>query len=139
MQLRRVGLLETQELEQRVYLHHLRAVHAVVGGAVGVGEELVSHALCACVAVADGVADEVAVAVDESEVDPPCVHGDARHLQPELCRLAQSGLHVLEESRKVPVDMLAKAHLSVLKAVYELHRELLLSAFRRNGSGDDSS
>ena len=32
---------------------------------VGVSEELVSHALCACVAVADGVADEVAVAVDE--------------------------------------------------------------------------
>ena len=107
--------------------------------AVGVGKELVSHALRTGVAIADGVANEVAVAVDESEVYAPCVHGDARHLQSELRRLAQSGLHVLEESRKVPVDMLAKTHLSVLKAVYELHRELLLSAFRRNGSGDDSS
>ena len=110
-----------------------------MSGAVGVGEELVSHALRACVAVADGVADEVAVAVDESEVDTPCVHGDARHLQSELCRLAQSGLHVLEEGREVPVDVLAEAHLSVLEAVYKLHRELLLSAFGCNSSGDDSS
>ena len=139
LQLRRVGPLHAEELEQGVDLHHLGAVHGIVVGAVGVAEEVVGHALRACVAVAHRVAHEVALAVDEPKVDPPCVDGDARHFEPHLRRLAQPGLHVLEEGWEIPIHMVAQPHLSVLKAVHKLHLELLAPALGRDGSGNDTA
>ena len=126
-------------MEQSVYLHHLSAVDGIVLGRVDGAEEFFSHALSARVAVAHRIADEVALAVDESEVDTPCVHSDASHVQSQLCGFAQSGLHVLEESREIPVYMFAQAHLSVLKAVYKLHGELLASALIGYSSGNDTA
>lgn len=108
-------------------------------GAVGVAEEVVGHALRACVAVAHRVAHEVALAVDEPKVDTPCVDGDARHFEPHLRRLAQPGLHVLEEGWEIPIHMVAQPHLSVLKAVHKLHVELLAPALGRDGSGNDTA
>ena len=126
-------------MEQSVYLHYLGAVYGVVFGWVGGAEEFFSHALGASVAIANGVAYKVALAVDESEVDTPCVHSDASHVQPQLCGFAQSGLHILKQSRKVPVDMFAQAHLTVLKAMYKLHAELLASALIGYSSGNDTA
>ena len=137
--MRRVGFLHAEQLEQSVYLHYLGAVYGVVFGRVGSAEEFFCHALSACVAIANGVAYKVALAVDESEVDTPCVHSDASHVQPQLCGLAQSGLHVLEEGRKVPIDVFAQAHLSVLKAMYKLHGQLLASALVGYSSGNDTA
>ena len=110
-----------------------------MGSAVDTSKETFGHAIGARVAVAHGIAYEIAVAVDESEVYTPCVDGYARHLESELSGLLESCLHVLEEGGEIPIYMIAKTHLAVLESVNELHGELFLTLFIGYGSSDDAT
>ena len=109
-------------------------------GGVHLLEELSSHSFRAFVAIADGIADEASVAVDESEVHSPRVHGYSLHVQFQGSRLAQSFLHVGKECGEVPVESFSEAHLPVCETVYHLHVKALLSVLSSGEcSGDDAS
>ena len=99
--------LDAEQLCQSINLHHLNTCSCIMlGGREGL-EEFLCHAGGACIAVANGVAYELSVAVNQSEVHSPCVHADALNLIALGCGFLQTGLHVLEQGREVPVDMLA--------------------------------
>ncbi len=85
------------------------------------------------VAVANGVTEEVAVIVDEAEVDAPGV--DANALEVEFVRALggtfEAVFHVLEKGEEVPVDVSTDRDLSVSEAMDFLQRD------SRPGDGTD--
>ena len=118
--------LDAEQLCQSVYLHHLNAGGGIVLGGGECLKEFPGHAGGASISIAYGIANKLAVAVNQTEVHAPGVHTNTFNLVTLCSRFLQSYFHVLEQGRKIPMDMVAKANLTVAETVNLLHDELAI-------------
>ena len=75
------------------------------------------HSVCPGIPIADRVAQQISFFVNQAEVYSPSIDTDSFDTVSFLCSEFQSGFHILEQGRKIPVNMISEFDLPVGKAV----------------------
>ena len=113
LELRIIAFQHAVKLEKRIDGHHLNTRFRIMPGKRRFIKEFFGQTIRPRVTIADRIAQQVTVLVNQSEVHSPRINADAADGVALTNRLTDAVLHLLEQSREIPIDMIAHTHLPV--------------------------